>query len=264
MNNLIEIKLQVTPVQLSAIAQLLTGETPAPVAAIPAVETPAAPVTETPAAEPAASVAADAFAGNAEGGAESTTTPPAADPSASSVPGDTPPPPAGVELAKGMNGQMIPWDARIHGAAKKTNADGSWRLKQGVDRDVLVPQVEAELLAAQQAGKPVETADASIPPAADTPAPAAPQTTAPAAVPPASAATPPPPATTQAATPPPPAAGKPTTFAELLPLVTAAKAAGTLTDEKIAEASTALGLGQFGLIATRPDLIPQMVELLGV
>lgn len=260
MNNLIEIKLQVTPVQLSAIAQLLTGETPAPVAAIPAVETPAAPVTETPAAEPAASVAADAFAGNAEEGAESTATPPAADPSASSVPGDTPPPSAGVELAKGMNGQMIPWDARIHGAAKKTNADGSWRLKQGIDRDVLVPQVEAELLAAQQAGKPAVSAGASIPPAADTPAPAAPQTTAPAAVPLASAATPPPPATTPA----PPAAGKPTTFAELLPLVTAAKAAGTLTDEKIAEASTALGLGQFGLIATRPDLIPQMVELLGV
>lgn len=229
MNNLIEIKLQVTPVQLSAIAQLLTGETPA------------APVTETPAAEPAASVAADAFAGNAEGGAESTATSPVADPSASSVPGDTPPPPAGVELAKGMNGQQIPWDARIHGSAKKKNADGSWRLKQGVDRDVLVSQVEAELLSAQQARKPAETAD--------TPAPAAPQTTAPAA---------------SAATPPPPAAGKPTTFAELLPLVTAAKAAGTLTDEKIAEASTVLGLGQFGLIATRPDLIPQMVELLGV
>lgn len=263
MNNLIEIKLQVTPVQLSAIAQLLTGETPAPLAAIPAAPGPSTTAVDdqlTPAAEETASVAADAFAGNAEGAAESTATPPVADPSASSVPGDTPPPPAGVELAKGMNGQMIPWDARIHGAAKKTNADGTWRLKQGVDRDVLVPQVEAELLAAQQAGKPAETADASIPPAADTPAPAAPQTTAPAAVPPASAATPPPPATTPA----PPAAGKPTTFAELLPLVTAAKAAGTLTDEKIAEASTALGLGQFGLIATRPDLIPQMVELLGV
>lgn len=137
-----------------------------------------------------------------------------------------------VELGKGLNGQDIPWDARIHGSAKKKNGDGSWRLKQAVDRKVLVPQVEAELVAALTASPSPEPQEGSLAaPGADVP---------------------PPPST------------KPTTFAELLPLVTAAKTSGTLTDEKIAEACVALGLSQFGLIATRPDLIPQMIELLGV
>lgn len=39
----------------------------------------------------------------------------------------------------------LPWDSRIHSAAKTFNADGTWKYLRGVDREVLVPQVEAEL-----------------------------------------------------------------------------------------------------------------------
>ena len=42
----------------------------------------------------------------------------------------------------------LPWDSRIHSAAKTFNADGTWKYLRGVDREVLVPQVEAELRAA--------------------------------------------------------------------------------------------------------------------
>lgn len=41
----------------------------------------------------------------------------------------------------------LPWDSRIHSAAKTFNADGTWKYLRGVDREVLVPQVEAELKA---------------------------------------------------------------------------------------------------------------------
>ena len=141
---------------------------------------------------------------------------------------ETPPPPVtDVPMAKGINGQLIAWDARIHGSAKKTNADGTWRLKQGIDRTTLVPQVEAELLAV---GKPAAEPDSDN--------------------------IPPPPADTTVVV--------ATTFVELLPLITVAKANGTLTDEKINEVCKELGLAQFGLIATKPDLIPQAVKLLGV
>ncbi len=39
----------------------------------------------------------------------------------------------------------LPWDSRIHAKTKTTNKDGTWKYAVGVDREVLVPQVEAEL-----------------------------------------------------------------------------------------------------------------------
>lgn len=129
---------------------------------------------------------------------------------------DTPPPPDMSNLAKGQKGQMIPWDERIHATSKSINADGTWRLKQKVDKDTLVPMVEAELAA-------------SVPP-------------------------PPPPSTD----------GKPSTFGELLPVVTKMKADGALTDEMLASACEKVGLTQFGQIAVKPELIPQFVEALGL
>lgn len=42
----------------------------------------------------------------------------------------------------------LPWDSRIHSTAKSFNADGTWKYLRGIDREVLVPQVEAELRAA--------------------------------------------------------------------------------------------------------------------
>lgn len=254
---MIKLELEVTPSQMIAIGRLLDGQQPeqtqaaSPVidridqiaednhkVAVAVAEAAAIKSTEVPDAP--ASPAATAF----DEAAEVPTT------AAAAFAADVETAEANiVELGKGTNGQQIPWDARIHGKAKKQNADGSWRLLQGVDRDTLVPQVEAELMAALAANPVAELVDAVI----DilTPPPVAATNVAP---------------PTEVPVPPAPAADttKPTTFAELLPLVTAAKAAGTLTDETIANTCQQLGLAQFGLIATRPDLIPQAAELLGV
>ena len=64
-----------------------------------------------------------------------------------------------------------PWDARIHSGGKSLIADGTWRLKKGVDPK-LVEQVRAE-----HAGKPAAPAI----PAAPSAAPAEPATTGPVA-----------------------------------------------------------------------------------
>lgn len=59
----------------------------------------------------------------------------------------------------------LPWDSRIHSAAKTFNADGTWKYLRGVDREVLVPQVEAELrgeVIAEAADKVEEFANTAV------------------------------------------------------------------------------------------------------
>lgn len=63
----------------------------------------------------------------------------------------------------------LPWDSRIHSAAKTFNADGTWKYLRGVDREVLVPQVEAELRGEVAVAEEVEA------PAVAPQAPVAPQ-----------------------------------------------------------------------------------------
>ena len=63
----------------------------------------------------------------------------------------------------------LPWDSRIHSAAKTFNADGTWKYLRGVDREVLVPQVEAELRGEVATAEEVEA------PAVAPQAPVAPQ-----------------------------------------------------------------------------------------
>lgn len=218
---MIKLEIEVTPEEMIAIGQVMNGYRPI------VLDTPASRGEETEPVSPPVPTSSES---------DDIPPPPPTNDEISAVP----PPPADVELAKGQCGEMIPWDARIHGKARKTNADGSWRLLQGIDRDKLVPEVEAELLAVLNAGKPAATAAQPTEPV----------------VPPAEVSTP---ATVQVA---PPAA--PTTFAEFLPLVTAAKQSGKITDEMITAAVDKLGIGKFGMIAARPDLIPQMAELLGV
>lgn len=50
--------------------------------------------------------------------------------------------------ASTLDKKGLPWDSRIHSTAKSFNADGTWKYLRGIDREVLVPQVEAELRAA--------------------------------------------------------------------------------------------------------------------
>ena len=84
----------------------------------------------------------------------------------------------GVELDK--NG--IPWDERIHAGTKRKNADGTWSLKKGVDKE-LAAQIIAEY---QSAGGGVEAPAAPSKPSA----PAAPSAPAKPGVPPAPPAAP--------------------------------------------------------------------------
>lgn len=76
-----------------------------------------------------------------------------------------------VELDK--NG--IPWDERIHAGTKRKNADGSWSLKKGVDKDLAAeviaayqesaePVVEQQKQAPTPPGKPAPTKPAPTPP----------------------------------------------------------------------------------------------------
>jgi len=68
-----------------------------------------------------------------------------------------PPPSAFETLAKSSTGQMIPWDERIHSKGRTTNADGSWRLKRGVD-DADLKAIETQLVALLPAQVPAEPA----------------------------------------------------------------------------------------------------------
>ena len=129
----------------------------------------------------------------------------------------------------------LPWDERIHAGTKRQNADGSWTLKKGVDKE-LVAQVIEELKGASASTTPATTPSAPVKPG--TPAtPAAP-------VKPGAPATP--------VTPSAPA--KPSADGAT---VKAAKAANTLTnqygvdyDDIVATLLKPLGVEMFGSLTT--------------
>ena len=86
-----------------------------------------------------------------------------------------------VELDK--NG--IPWDERIHAGTKRKNADGTWSLKKGVDKELA-----AQIIAEYQSATPTTPAITTVPAAPAAPAkpgvpPAPPATPAKPGVPPA-------------------------------------------------------------------------------
>lgn len=141
----------------------------------------------------------------------------------------------GVDLAKSSTGAMIPWDARIHANSKAVNKDGSWKIRKGADRATTVPQVEQELLQAMVAPAPTVTKDV-----------------------------PPPPVETVTEDVPPPPQATVENFAQLLPLVTAAKTAGDINDEDITNACAELQIPNFGSLAARPDLIQSFAQKVGV
>ena len=74
----------------------------------------------------------------------------------------------GIELDK--NG--IPWDERIHAGTKRKNADGTWSLKKGVDKE-LAAQIIAEYQSAAPAA-PSAPEKPSAPAAPSAPTPPAP------------------------------------------------------------------------------------------
>lgn len=70
-----------------------------------------------------------------------------------------------VELDK--NG--IPWDERIHAGTKRKNADGTWSLKKGVDKELA-----AQIIAEYQSAAPVTTTVPAAPAKPGVPTPPAP------------------------------------------------------------------------------------------
>jgi hypothetical protein len=144
------------------------------------------------------------------------------------------PAPSGNVDAKGL-----PWDGRIHASSKARVADGSWRMKRGVD-DALVATVTAGLRAALGA-------------------PAAPGAGALAAMPW--------PFATSAAdvqplpVPPPPPANA---YASLMAQVSQRIAAGGITVQQVTDACVALGVPSVAELATREDLVPFVAQALGV
>ena len=70
-----------------------------------------------------------------------------------------------VELDK--NG--IPWDERIHAGTKRKNADGTWSLKKGVDKELAAQIIAEYQSAAPAAPSAPEKQSAPIAPSAPTP-----------------------------------------------------------------------------------------------
>lgn len=243
-------------------------DTPSPFALTPPVMPPGAqPLAAAglPTTAPGVSAGSEASPPNASPApvAPPTATAPAATvaPTAAGVAGQPHAP--GVEL----DSRGFPWDGRIHSESKGKIGDGSWRKKKNLDPAVLAA-VEAEYIAARNAGTPAAVPATPAPaagPTAAPPAPPAPPAAPAAAVPPAPPAAPPAPpapvAPVAAATPAPaPAAeAKPADFGSLMVYNGARINAGKLTAEEVTGIALGLGLPNVGMIATRPDLIPSIV-----
>ena len=155
----------------------------------------------------------------------------------------TPPPPSAPEfprpehadtVAADLDKNGLPWDERIHSKAKGKDVKGNWKYLRGVDRDVLVPQVEAELRAmmGEDTPEPVTEAPAATPQPPVTPS--APATTAPSA--------------------------SVTTFAQLVTGITT----NQIPEERVNAVIANVGLSNFALLGARADLIPTVAGHLGL
>lgn len=120
----------------------------------------------------------------------------------------------------------LPWDGRIHAGSKVTVADGSWRIKRGVD-PALIATVEAELKALMA----IPTV-AAFPP----PPPPAPATDTPAA----------------------PVALDMNAFVSLLTRTSSLIQTNKITQAEMESIVTSFGVPSLTLLAHRLDLVPQV------
>lgn len=161
-------------------------------------------------------------------------------------------PPGGTPTAGDLDSAGFPWDARIHAGSKaKMKADGTWKLKPGVDK-ALVEQVRAEIGGTTIPHNPA-LAEA-IRPDVPVPPPPAPTLTDAVAV---SAELQAPPA--------PPEWSTPLNFAELIQEVTKRITAGSLTADQVNGAVALATGGQLTMcnqLAARQDLIPAVWAVL--
>ncbi len=153
---------------------------------------------------------------------------------------------AGVDL----DSEGYPWDHRIHSTTKSKIANGTWKIKRGID-STLIDSVRAEFDRA--AGIPAGTICAPLPPqaAAIEPAPTqpAPTPTPPTIIAPAPANT-----------------GKPTNpavlFSTTLQLYARAVSAGKIAEGSGEVWAKQVGLPSLATLITRPDLCGQFYDQL--
>lgn len=239
---MIEIKLQVTAEMMKAIADLLTNGvpeesvteikgsdflSPATEKTIDTTHTTGVDQTIAPVVE-AGTVAQAAF------GAPSQPAPATSEPIVS---------PAPVVFDTEVDNRGLPWDGRINNKMKTKDKDGNWKYTRGIDRQTLVPQVEAELRAAMASQSQEELA-------AD-PTPATP------------------PAVQQQETQAPTAdAGNAhgVTFADILPKIIELQTNGDITEDNINFVCGKFGVPNLTAFALpeHAGSIPQLAMLLGV
>ena len=131
----------------------------------------------------------------------------------------------------------IPWDGRIHASSKNKVADGSWRLKRGVDPEV-VKQITEQIKQTMAAPAPVAGAAPSG--LAAQPWPFAD------------------PAAGGGDTPP------PINFAWLMGILPIKITAGELTPKMVTEACNVFGVPTLPDLAAREDLVPSVAKALGL
>lgn len=189
-------------------------------------------------------------------------TPPAPNSGAQTAGAATPASAAGVEL----DAEGLPWDASIHASTRAKLANGNWKVKRGTGEAYLNERkavLRAAVAAGGNAGAPATPApNASPVPAPGAGAPVPPPPPAPTSAP-GNVQTPtgtPSPGTT------PGTAGSSTvTLAQVMPRVTAAISAGTLTVDSAAAIVRELSDGKIdnvAMLAVAPALLPAFVARL--
>lgn len=138
----------------------------------------------------------------------------------------------------------LPWDERIHASTRTKNADGQWKRKRGID-EATVTQVEAELRQLMAIPSPAPLTVTEVPqpaPSQETPAASAP----------GPVLVPAPPAPAPAANP------AQSDFIALVQRCTQLVATGKLKQEELTAAVNGVGVPALPMLASRPDLIPQV------
>ena len=133
-----------------------------------------------------------------------------------------------------VDSRGMAWDERIHASTKTCKANGEWKNKRGVDKDLLA-QVEAELLGYTGNDPESENDTVSIP--------EVPAATPPVVTPPEDIKT-----------------GKIENFSDLMSRITKAK----IHPDKTQQVVTQMGVASVALLAGRPELFDAVAEALEI
>lgn len=143
----------------------------------------------------------------------------------------------------------LPWDQRIHSSQRTFNADGTWRMKRGIEK-ALVTSVEAELRQLMSIPSPLaQTVPTTSPVStvAQTPPPPPPPSNEPVILPPADAAT---------------LAANQKAYLDLMTKVSSALSQGRINQDQLKKLCDGVGLPNFMSLGVRLDLVAQITPLI--